>query len=74
MMTKWFSPHIKPCRTGVYEVEWNNKESDPWPTYAQWNGNEWSQLSYHKTDGYWHNRYEDAKQNRAWRGFAKEQT
>ena len=73
-MTKWFPPHVKPARKGVYEVEWHDKASDRWPTYARWNGNKWSHLSHHKTDGYWHNCYKDAKQNKAWRGFAKEQT
>jgi len=73
-MTPWFPPHIKPVHKGVYQVEWHNKESDPWPTYAQWNGYQWSRLSCHKTDGFWHNCYEDAKQARAWRGFTEKQT
>jgi hypothetical protein len=68
-MTGWFPPHIKPEHKGVYEIKF-----DPWPAYAQWNGNEWSHPSHYKIDGYWHNCYDDAKQTRSWRGFTKEQT
>ena len=73
-MTKWFPPHIKPCRTGVYEVNGCYRLSRTLPTYARWDGLEWSNLSYRTHHDELHYTSYGAYQNKYWRGFTKEQT
>ena len=71
-MTKWFPPHIKPVREGVYEVSfkyWPKKDA---PMYATWNGSRWSVWSHFKDDMY-HARFLYADQGKYWRGFTEEQ-
>jgi hypothetical protein len=73
-MTPWFPPHIKPCRTGVYEVFHGYRLPHSLPCYARWNGLEWSNASYRTHDDELHYTIYGAYQNKYWRGFTKEQT
>jgi hypothetical protein len=73
-MTKWFPPHIKPCRTGVYEVDDDYRLPRTLPIYARWDGLEWSNSSYHTHHDELHYTSYGASQNKVWRGFNKEQT
>jgi len=73
-MTRWFPPHIKPCRTGVYQIKFTPKGSSESydPFYATWNGKKWSCISYNLW-GENHKQF-DSLQSKYWRGFTKEQT
>jgi hypothetical protein len=71
-MTKWFPPHIKPVREGVYEVRFLIQKITDAPMYATWNGSRWSVWSHFKNDMY-HARFLYADQGKYWRGFTKEQ-
>ena len=73
-MTRWFPPHIKPCRTGVYETKGLHKLPRTSSTYSRWNGLEWSNSSYLTHHIELHYTSYGAYQNKYWRGFTKEQT
>lgn len=70
-MTKWFPPHIKPVREGVYEIRFTEGHNDC-PMYATWNGEVWSTASHEKNDDC-HTKFSYALQEKYWRGFTKEQ-
>jgi hypothetical protein len=76
-MTPWFPPHIKPVYEGVYEVDNGYRLPRTLPTYARWDGLEWSNASY-RTHLFYHPELHytsyGAYQNKTWRGFTKEQT
>jgi hypothetical protein len=72
-MTKWFPPHIKPVREGVYEISfkyWPKKDA---PMYAAWNGSRWSVWSHLIKDDLYHARFLYADQGKYWRGFTEKQ-
>lgn len=71
-MTKWFPPHIKPVREGVYEVKFARRKLTPAPMYATWNGSRWSCWSNGRNDMY-HTRFLYAQQGKYWRGFTEKQ-
>ena len=72
-MTKWFPPHIKPVREGVYEVKFSNVPLGKRLMYARWNGKEWSNFAYKKHDDSL-NDCVSAVQKKHWRGFTEKQT
>lgn len=72
-MTKWFPPHIKPVREGVYEIKYTSKPTNPNPPiYATWHGSRWSSGSLKLHDKY-HKDFYGAIQEKYWRGFTEEQ-
>jgi len=72
-MTKWFPPHIKPVRKGVYEVKFTPKGVHESYMYAMWNGKKWSRVATYEEMKSFHSNF-DALQGKYWRGFTKEQT
>jgi len=72
-MTRWFPPHIKPARPGVYEVKFTPKGLYESYFYAMWNGKRWSRVATYEEMARFHSNF-DALQNKYWRGFTKEQT
>ena len=70
-MTKWFPPHIKPVREGIYEIKYTPKNLHVSDMYATWNGARWSVGSYNRWD-YNHTDF-DGNQNKYWRGFKEKQ-
>jgi len=72
-MTKWFPPHIKPCRTGVYEVKFTPKGLHESYMYAIWNGKRWSRVATYEEMKRFHSNFA-AIQNKYWRGFTEKQT
>ena len=74
MMTPWFPAHIKPVHKGVYETADRHKMTRTLPTYARWDGVEWSNPSYRKHHTELHYTSYGASQDNYWRGFTKEQT
>ena len=78
-MTPWFPPHIKPVHKGVYETKDLHKLPRTLPTYARWDGLEWSYPSWSNPSYRIHHpelHYTSygASQDNYWRGFTKEQT
>ena len=67
-MTRWFQPHEKPVRKGVYEI----KDFNPNTVFAYWNGHKWM-CSFDAIDIASHCRYETSWQDKSWRGFMKDQ-
>lgn len=66
--TAWFPPHIKPVRTGLYEI----KIGITTHAYAYWNGKRWGFQEMrpdlaHKWKG-----YVSYRQDKTWRGITKE--
>jgi hypothetical protein len=41
-VTDWFSVNINPVRNGTYQITSSVTPNWPFPTYAQWDGNQWS--------------------------------
>ena len=41
-VTDWFPVSIHPVRNGAYQITSNETPSWPFPSYAQWDGNQWS--------------------------------
>ena len=74
MMTPWFPPHIKPVHEGVYETKDLHKLPRTLPTYARWDGLEWSNESYWTHHPELHYTSYGASQNKYWRGFKEKQT
>ena len=72
-MTKWFPPHIKPVRKGVYEVKFTPKGLYESYFYAMWNGKRWSRVATYDEMARFHQNF-DALQNKYWRGFKEKQT
>ena len=72
-MTKWFPPHLKPVRKGVYEVKFTPKNSSESYMYAAWNGKRWSRVATYEEMHLFHQNF-DALQNKYWRGFKEKQT
>ena len=72
-MTKWFPPHIKPARKGVYEVKFTPKGLYESYFYAMWNGKRWSRVATYEEMAFFHSNF-DALQNKYWRGFKEKQT
>ena len=73
-MTKWFPSHIKPVNVGVYETKDLHKLPRTLPTYARWDGLEWSNSSYLTHHDELHYTSYGASQNKYWRGFKEKQT
>ena len=71
-MTKWFPPHIKPVREGVYEIKYTSKVAHGSCMCATWNGYRWSSGSADMRDKYQQQFY-GAIQEKYWRGFTEEQ-
>ena len=71
-MTPWFPPHIKPCRTGVYEVKFTPKVLHASYMYAMWNGKRWSRVATYEEMHLFHQNF-DALQGKYWRGFKEKQ-
>jgi hypothetical protein len=44
-VTDWFPPNVVPVREGRYEVSNNKNLGWPFPTYADWDGDKWSDAS-----------------------------
>jgi hypothetical protein len=41
-VTDWFSVNINPVRNGTYQITSSVTPNWPFPTYAQWDGNQWT--------------------------------
>jgi hypothetical protein len=41
-VTDWFSVNINPVRNGTYQITSSANPNWPFPTYAQWDGNQWT--------------------------------
>jgi hypothetical protein len=68
-LTKWYPPHIKPVRVGVYQAIPKGIRSEC-PIYSYWNGLKWCWDSW-KVDGARTHRNVSPRQNRRWRGMVK---
>ena len=66
--TRWFEPHEKPVRKGVYEIKYFNTS----PVFAYWTGRKWT-CSFDTIDMASHCEYETSLQDKTWRGFTEEQ-
>ena len=50
-LTEWFPSDVAPVREGRYQINDNKNPQWPFPTYADWDGNKWSEDSIEKWRG-----------------------
>jgi hypothetical protein len=50
-LTEWFPSDVAPVREGRYQINDNKNPQWPFPTYADWDGQKWSEDSIEKWRG-----------------------
>lgn len=73
-MTRWFQPHEKPVRVGVYQTRIVRK-SAWWVAegFSHWNGKEFGMQQSTKELARDFPEYSEAVQDKSWRGFTEDQ-
>ena len=73
-MTRWFEPHEKPVRVGVYQTK-RLPQFACWVTegFSHWNGKEFGMQQSTTEIARDFPEYSEAVQDKSWRGFTEEQ-
>ena len=68
-LTRWFPPHIKPARDGVYQIAF--KDGSARGCYAMFSDGLWGTFNYTLAEAAVGNKQvEHANQEKCWRGLA----
>lgn len=73
-MTRWFEPHEKPVRAGVYQTK-RLPQHACWVIegFSHWNGKKFGMQHSKKELARDFPEYSEAMQDKTWRGFTEEQ-